>query len=93
MGQATTYPDEAVFGLELLGRLEVIVDEAEASGLASTEVGAELEDEDAVGILHLVHLSQPLLELRLQYQAITRVRIAQRTRGSRSEGSDARAPH
>jgi len=29
------------------------------------EVGAELEDEDAVGVLDLVHLRQPLLQLRL----------------------------
>ena len=64
-GQTTTYPDEAVFGLELLGSLEVVVDEAEASGLASSEVGAELEDEDGVGVLHLVHLGKPLLQLRL----------------------------
>jgi len=64
-GQTTAYPDEAVFGLELLGSLEVVIDEAEASGLASSEVGAELEDEDGVGVLHLVHLGKPLLQLRL----------------------------
>jgi hypothetical protein len=28
-------------------------------------VGAELEDEDGVGVLHLVHLGKPLLQLRL----------------------------
>ena len=64
-GQATTYPDEAVFGLELLGSLEVVVDESEAGGLAASEVGSELEDEDAVGVLHLVKLRQPLFQLRL----------------------------
>jgi hypothetical protein len=29
-------------------------------------VGAELEDEDAVGVLDVVHLGQPLLELSLR---------------------------
>ena len=61
-----SYHDEAVLGLELLGRLEVVVDEAEAGRLATSEVGAELEDEDAVGVPHVVHLGQPLLQLRLR---------------------------
>ena len=66
-----TYPDEAILGLELLGGLEVVVDEAEAGGLAASEVGAELEDEDAVGVLDLVHLRQPLLQLRLRHKPQT----------------------
>jgi hypothetical protein len=63
-----TYPDEAILGLELLGGLEVVVDETEAGGLAASEVGAELEDEDAVGVFDLVHLRQPLLQLRLRHK-------------------------
>ena len=35
------------------------------------EVGAELEDEDAVGVLDLVHLRQPLLQLRLCHKPQT----------------------
>jgi hypothetical protein len=62
------YPDEAVLGLELLGSLKVVVDETESGGLAASEVGSELEDEDAVWVLHLVDLRQPLLELRLREQ-------------------------
>ena len=42
-------------GLELLGGLEVVVDETESGGLAASEVGAELEHEDAVGVLDVVH--------------------------------------
>ena len=80
-----TYPDEAVLGLELLGGLEVVVDEAEASGLASSEVGAELEDEDGVGVFHLVHLGQPLLQLRLQTEN------ALRTLRSRTKADDTTA--
>ena len=66
-----TYPDEAILGLELLGGLEVVVDETEAGGLAASEVGAELEDEDAVGVPDLVHLRQPLLQLRLRHKPQT----------------------
>jgi hypothetical protein len=60
------YPDQPVLGLELLGGLEVVVDEAEAGRLATSEVGAELEDEDAVGVLDLVNLGQLILEIRLR---------------------------
>ena len=63
-----TYPDEAILGLELLGGLEVVVDETEAGGLAASEVGAELEDEDAVGVPDLVQLGELVLEVRLQRQ-------------------------
>jgi hypothetical protein len=62
------YPDEAVLGLELLGGLKVVVDDTESGGLAASEVGSELEDEDAVGVLHLVDLRQPLFELCLREQ-------------------------
>ena len=33
-----THPDQAVLGLELLGRGDVVVDETEAGGLAATEL-------------------------------------------------------
>ena len=59
--------DWRVLGLELLGCLKVVADEAEASGL-SPAVGAELEDEDAVGVLHLVGLGEPHLQLCLHAQ-------------------------
>ena len=49
-GRTDPYPDEAVLGLELLCGLEVIVDETESGGLSASEVGAELEHEDAVGV-------------------------------------------
>lgn len=79
-GARDAYPDKPVLGLELLGRVEIVVDEAESGGLAASEVGAKLEDKDAVGLLHLVNLGQLVLELRLQHQSITRVSLAQRTR-------------
>ena len=44
--------DESVLGLESLGNLEVVVDEAEAGALASTELCLEAEDEDGGGVLH-----------------------------------------
>ena len=60
-----TYPDQAVLGLELLGSVEVIVDEPETAGFAASEVCTELEHDDAVGFLHVVHLGQFLLQLHL----------------------------
>ena len=44
--------DESVLGLESLGNLEVVVDEAEAGALTSTELCLEAEDEDGGGVLH-----------------------------------------
>ena len=57
--------DESVLGLELLGDLEVVVDEAEASALASTELCLEAEDEDGGGVGDLEHLGEKLLKLLL----------------------------
>ena len=45
--------DKSVLGLESLGNLEVVVDEAEAGALASTELGLETEDEDGGGVLYM----------------------------------------
>jgi hypothetical protein len=47
--------DEPVVGLELLHRLGAVVDEGEASGLATTVLGAETEDGDLV-LVRLVKL-------------------------------------
>ena len=38
-----------VFGLKLLGEVHGVVDEGEASGLATTELGLEAKGEAAVG--------------------------------------------
>ena len=70
-GRTDPYPDEAVLGLELLGCVEVVVDETESGGLAASEMRAELEHEDAVGVLHVVHLGQLILELRLHRETQT----------------------
>jgi hypothetical protein len=59
-----TYTDEAVLGLELLGRLQVVVDQSEASGLSASESSAETEDEDNL-LIDLVHLGELLAELIL----------------------------
>lgn len=60
-----TLTDKSVLGLELLGDLEVVVDETEASALASTELCLEAEDEDGAGISDLEHLGKKLLKLLL----------------------------
>jgi hypothetical protein len=59
-----TYTNEAVLGLELLGRLQVVVDQSKASGLSTTESGAETEAEDDL-LVDLVHLGELLAELIL----------------------------
>lgn len=55
---------QAMFGLELLGKVECVVDESETGRLAATEVGAEAEDEAHVGS-DLVHGGQLLADLLL----------------------------
>ena len=67
-----TYTDEAVLGLELLGRLQVIVDQSEASRLSTTESGAETEAEDNL-LIDLVHLGELLAELILGDVGTSRV--------------------
>jgi hypothetical protein len=56
--------DEPVLGLELLHGLGRVIDKGEASGLATTEVGAETEDGDLV-LLGLVEATELLTELLL----------------------------
>ena len=51
-------------GLELLQRLVGVVDESEASGLATTIVGSHSEDGDGV-LLNLVGLGELLAEVIL----------------------------
>ena len=62
LGQANT--DEAVVGLELLHGLGRVVDKAETSGLAATELGAQAEDGDLV-LAGLVHAGELVAELIL----------------------------
>ena len=52
-----TYASESVLGLELLGKVQSVVDETEAGALAAAELAAETEDEDGVGS-GLVHRRQ-----------------------------------
>ena len=56
--------DEAVLGLELAEGVFVVVDEAEAGGLAATELGAEAEHDGELSI-GLVHAANNLGELVL----------------------------
>lgn len=60
---ANTHPDKTVLGLELHA-LTAVVDEREASGAATTEVGAHAEDDD-VSLVGLVHGSQLLAQFVL----------------------------
>lgn len=55
--------DEPVVGLELLHGLGAVVDEGEASGLATTVLGAETEDGDLVlvGLVQLGELGAELI--------------------------------
>jgi hypothetical protein len=59
-----TYTNEAVLGLELLGRLQVVVDQSKAGGLSASESGTETEAEDNL-LIDLVHLGELLAELIL----------------------------
>lgn len=45
-----TDSDESVSGLELLHRLDGVVDEGKAGGLAATVLGSHAEDGDLVGV-------------------------------------------
>ena len=50
--------EKSVFGLEFLGEVHGVVDEAETSGLTATEVGLEAKGEDPVrgAVVHLGEL-------------------------------------
>ncbi len=70
-------------GLELLHRLGGVVDEGEAGGLATTELGAEAEDIDLV-LLGLVEAGELLTELLLGDVGAVRVEdvpVGERARG------------
>lgn len=56
-----THPDKSVLGLVFLSGVEVVVDETESSGLATSKLRAESEHKDGLGIAHLVDLSKLLL--------------------------------
>lgn len=62
LGQANA--DQAVVGLELLHGLGRVVDESKASGLATTELGAQAEDRDLV-LAGLVEAGELVTELLL----------------------------
>ena len=51
--------------VELLGSLEVVIDQTKSSGPATTELSAEPVDNDKVGIVKVVHLGELGLDLIL----------------------------
>ena len=57
----------AVLGLEFLHRVDVVVDQPKAGGLATTELRAEPEQRHARVVRHVVHLRELLLELFLLF--------------------------
>ena len=59
-----THSCQSVFGLEFLGEVQGVVDQTEASGLATSKVGAEAEDEDHIRG-SLVHACDLLTDLGL----------------------------
>ena len=59
--------DHTVLGLELLHGVNVVVDQTEPSGLATTKLRAEAEEADARVVLHVVHLGELLAELGLEW--------------------------
>ena len=63
---------ESVLGLELLGVVHGVVDQAEAGGLATTEVCLESEDEDSVSSA-AVHLGQLLSDVSLGHRGLAGV--------------------
>jgi hypothetical protein len=63
---------KTVLGLELHHSLLVVVDKAESGGLSSSELGAESEGDDKLGV-SLVHTSDNSLELGLSYVSTSRV--------------------
>lgn len=58
--------DHTVLGLELLHGVNVVVDQTEPSGLATTKLSAEAEEADARVVRDIVHLGELLAELRLR---------------------------
>ena len=60
---AHTVALKAVGGFSALERSEVVIDDTEAKSGATTELGLEAEDGDAVGISDLVHGGELFLDL------------------------------
>ena len=65
--------DETVLGLELLGDVDRVVNQAKAGGFASAKLRAEAEDEDRVGLPGVVHLGELLADLGLGHVGAARV--------------------
>ena len=63
---------KSVLGLELFGVVHGVVDQGEASGLATSKVGLEPEHEDPVGSA-VVHLSQLLSDVGLGHGGLAGV--------------------
>jgi len=61
---AEAHSDETVLGLELLGDVGSVIDEAKARALASTEGGLKAEDGDGL-LVGLVQLGELLADLNL----------------------------
>lgn len=57
-----TYSDQSVLGLETSHCGDIVINQTEASGLATTENGVEAEDNDARLVGDLVHLSEQVLD-------------------------------
>ena len=64
--------DQSVLGLELAKGIFTVIDDAESSGLSSSELGAESEKNNKVGG-GLVHGADNLLEFSLGYVGTSRV--------------------
>ena len=54
-----------MLGLELLHRVDAVVDQTEPGGLPTTELRAEAEERDAGVVADVVHLRELLAELGL----------------------------
>merc|ERR1719310_2270540 len=65
--------DELVLHLELLGRVKVVVDAAEASGLAATKLGLHALEKDEGSVGDTVHLGEVLLKFSLRHVRPARV--------------------
>ena len=61
-----TGADDAVLGLELLHGVNVVIDQTEPSGLATTKLSAEAKEADARVVRDIVHLGELLAELSLR---------------------------
>merc|ERR1719320_1725061 len=69
LGLDDSLSDKAVLGLELLGEIHGVVNQAEPSGLVTSEVGLEPECENSVGCA-VVHLGQLLTDICLRHRSL-----------------------